>query len=174
MSNLLITALGGWFGLHKFVQKKYKMGFLYLFTMGLFYIGWIVDMIIALIDYLKTMKIEPIDYFTVAGVSYCTEQIEFIMERNFRNADFVYKIRQDYAKLIPEPTNKYDKNAIKIVVDGVKIGYVPAEMTGTIKQMLKKDRYQFLVTIRGGARRYNGKELQAPFSAYINVLEKDS
>lgn len=33
----------GIFGVHKFYQKRIGMGFLYLFTLGLFGIGWIID-----------------------------------------------------------------------------------------------------------------------------------
>ena len=39
----VITVLFGPFGVHKFMERKYKMGFLYLFTFGLCGIGWIVD-----------------------------------------------------------------------------------------------------------------------------------
>lgn len=35
----------GVFGVHKFYEGKVGMGFLYLFTFGLFFIGWIVDLI---------------------------------------------------------------------------------------------------------------------------------
>lgn len=38
-----LTLLGGPFGIHKFATKKYGMGLLYLFTGGLFCIGWIID-----------------------------------------------------------------------------------------------------------------------------------
>lgn len=44
-SNFLLIALLGWFGVHKFVQKKYKVGILYLLTFGLFGIGVIIDLI---------------------------------------------------------------------------------------------------------------------------------
>jgi len=40
-----LTLFGGWFGLHKFAIGKVKMGFIYLFTFGLFGIGWIYDII---------------------------------------------------------------------------------------------------------------------------------
>lgn len=43
--NFVITLLFGWSGLHKFMQRKYGAGFLYLFTFGLFGIGWIVDIL---------------------------------------------------------------------------------------------------------------------------------
>lgn len=35
----------GWLGAHKFKNKKWGMGILYLCTLGLFYIGWIYDTI---------------------------------------------------------------------------------------------------------------------------------
>lgn len=38
----------GYFGIHKFYEEKIGMGILYLFTMGLFGIGWLVDWIVLL------------------------------------------------------------------------------------------------------------------------------
>lgn len=46
--SFLVTLFCGWFGLHKFLQKKVGIGFLYLFTFGLFGIGWIIDIVLAL------------------------------------------------------------------------------------------------------------------------------
>lgn len=43
--DFIITLLLGLFGVHKFIQKDYKMGLIYLLTGGLFGIGWIVDVI---------------------------------------------------------------------------------------------------------------------------------
>lgn len=42
---LLLCIFLGYFGAHKFYEGKAGMGILYLFTMGLFGIGWIVDII---------------------------------------------------------------------------------------------------------------------------------
>ncbi len=52
MANLIITIFGGFFGLHKFVQGKTKLGIIYFFTMGLFGIGWFIDIFIAIVDLL--------------------------------------------------------------------------------------------------------------------------
>lgn len=41
--ELIITILLGWLGIHKFIEKDYAMGLVYLFTFGLFGIGWIFD-----------------------------------------------------------------------------------------------------------------------------------
>lgn len=39
----------GWLGAHKFYEGSIFMGLLYLFTLGLFGIGWIIDLIILLL-----------------------------------------------------------------------------------------------------------------------------
>ncbi len=46
--SLLLCVFFGVFGAHKFYEGRVGMGFLYLFTLGFFGIGWLVD-IIALI-----------------------------------------------------------------------------------------------------------------------------
>lgn len=43
--ELLIVVFGGIFGLHKFIKGEIGKGLLYLFTAGLFFIGWIIDII---------------------------------------------------------------------------------------------------------------------------------
>jgi hypothetical protein len=54
MNKFFICLLGGWFGLHKFIEGKVGLGILYLFTGGLLGVGWIVDTIIYLIKWLGT------------------------------------------------------------------------------------------------------------------------
>ena len=43
--DLLICIFAGYFGAHKFYEGKTGKGILYLFTAGLFLIGWISDII---------------------------------------------------------------------------------------------------------------------------------
>lgn len=56
--ELLCCVFGGYFGLHYFVNGNTKMGFIYLFTLGLFGIGWIID----IIKYLVLFIIEVSKY----------------------------------------------------------------------------------------------------------------
>lgn len=51
--KFIICLLFGYFGIHKFVEKKIGMGFLYLLTVGLFGFGWIYDCIKYLIIAIK-------------------------------------------------------------------------------------------------------------------------
>ena len=43
---LLLCVFLGWMGAHKYYEGKIGMGILYTFTLGLFFVGWIVDIII--------------------------------------------------------------------------------------------------------------------------------
>lgn len=43
LSNIIVVVFFGWFGAHYFIRKNFKMGFIYLFTVGLFAFGWIFD-----------------------------------------------------------------------------------------------------------------------------------
>lgn len=49
MNDFLITLCFGWAGVHRFRQKKYGLGALYLCTLGLFGIGWGIDSVIAFV-----------------------------------------------------------------------------------------------------------------------------
>lgn len=40
---LICCIIGGWFGLHCFIEGKNKKGIIYLFTLGLFGLGWLYD-----------------------------------------------------------------------------------------------------------------------------------
>ena len=55
---LIICILFGYLGVHRFCVGKIKSGILYLFTAGLFGIGWIVDIILILTD--KFIEPEPV------------------------------------------------------------------------------------------------------------------
>ena len=54
--ELLLCWLLGYLGVHKFYRKKKGMGFLYLFTIGLFGIGWIGDSIYLTIRFISSLR----------------------------------------------------------------------------------------------------------------------
>jgi restriction system protein len=46
VTALLLCIFLGWLGAHKFYEGKTGLGVLYLFTCGLFFVGWFIDIII--------------------------------------------------------------------------------------------------------------------------------
>ena len=59
IAYFLITLIGGFFGLHKFLDGNVKMGIIYIFTFGLFGVGWIFDIVSALIIMLEYIIKSP-------------------------------------------------------------------------------------------------------------------
>lgn len=63
MTGLLIAIFLGWAGGYRFYKKQPVLGVIYLFTFGIVWIGWIVDIILALREYLSSRqpKVQSID-----------------------------------------------------------------------------------------------------------------
>jgi hypothetical protein len=91
--------------------------------------------------------------FKVAGISHYKDDIIKNFASEIDDGEFDYKTSS--VELIPEPENKYDPNAIKVLVNGIKIGYVPKELTSFARDII--DSPNFLgaeVTIFG--EKYQG------------------
>ena len=61
-----LTLFLGWLGVHRFYRKQWGIGILYLFTAGIFGIGWIIDLIISikiLYDANKRSKVTQAEIF---------------------------------------------------------------------------------------------------------------
>ncbi|MBN2545327.1 MAG: NINE protein [Spirochaetes bacterium] len=50
---LLLCAVGGYFGLHRFFAGRWITGLIWLFTAGVFFIGWFIDLILIAIGKFK-------------------------------------------------------------------------------------------------------------------------
>lgn len=63
-------------------------------------------------------------------------------------------------KLVPEPKNKYDKNAIKILVDDTHVAYVAADECQHVKAFLKREKEKdhimsyCLIDVRSASARF--------------------
>lgn len=59
LARVLVTLFLGGFGVHKFIDGQIGKGILYLFTGGLFCIGWIVDICKAVANLLNDQSPSP-------------------------------------------------------------------------------------------------------------------
>lgn len=93
----------------------------------------------------------------VAGISYRTEEL---LSLGLENYDYDLSKKQlieagltdervyrtdfypDTCELIPEPENPEDPKAIKVVVDGVHIGYIKQGSCAHIHKLLREDRIE--------------------------------
>ena len=68
---------------------------------------------------------------------------------------FEYTFSPKKAELVPEPDNPKDPNAIKVVVDGVHVGYIKAGSCARVHKMIREDRIEKIeARIFGGASKY--------------------
>lgn len=144
MKGVLIAVFIGWLGGYRFYKGQKGLGVLYLFTLGLAGIGWAFDIVQAV----KASKPKPIE-FEVAGCFAYRDNITSLGTESYNWSKSDAKLMETgksrvyrynfpkVAELVPEPDNAYDRNAIAVYVDGVKVGHVPAELCGTVKKMLK-------------------------------------
>lgn len=83
-NQILITVLGGWFGLHHYLNKNYKKGILYTLTLGIFYIGWIIDIV-------KVVKNQSIPNDTLISATNEFKEGNYSNTNNNENSKTKYK-----------------------------------------------------------------------------------
>ena len=121
----------------------------------------------------------------VAGVNYRQEAIETL---GAKNPDFAktkktlqaegltdeliyeYEFAPQNVELQPEPGNPHDSNAIKVVVDGVHIGYIKAGSCAHVHKLLGADRIQRITCFIGGGK---SKQVSLDEDGENYVLEQD-
>jgi len=102
----------------------------------------------------------------LAGTSFHETEIQDLMEENFdynltatdlidmgMEDERVYKYEETYctAALEPEPDNQYDPNAIRVLAEGVHIGYIKKGSAAHVKKLLEEDRIASMsINISGG------------------------
>ena len=104
--------------------------------------------------------------FTARGLPYCRSGLDKLKisnpeyrasaKKNIEDGLIMEKIYQySYVdrpvKLVPEPRNKADKNAIMVMIAGEKVGYVPAELCAHFHHILRKGDIKYITAhYRGG------------------------
>lgn len=68
-----------------------------------------------------------------------------VMEKIFR-----YTYINKPVKLIPEPKNPHDKNAVAVYVAGEQVGYIPAEDAPHVRQVLSSKKIKYISSFIGG------------------------
>ena len=103
--------------------------------------------------------------FPVAGVSFREDAIIKLARKNsnysLSKSDIIdmgmtdkeifrYRWGTRPAELVPEPDNPHDPNAVKVMVDGVHIGYIKAVSCEHVLQLLADDRIRRVTCEIGG------------------------
>ena len=85
-------------------------------------------------------------------------------------------------ELVPEVDNKYDPNAIKVLIFNNHVGYVPATLAKTIRKYFDNKKYNFVIEgeIKGGPYKewddlndklITNNDLDIGFEIYLSVID---
>lgn len=111
-TDFILCLFLGYIGIHKFYEKKISMGILYLFTGGLFFIGWIYDCI-------------------QLGIGIYKEKNTI---RNMYSQETSYKDREE------EPIIQHTLNSINIETSNNEFdNYSQKEISKRIQKMTKRE-----------------------------------
>ena len=92
---------------------------------------------------------DGVDYnYDVVGESFQRDHLmALVRSHNAFNVGEIYGI----ATLEPEPTNEFDPTAVKVVVEGVQVGYIPKFDSAAVTQMIEKSgKKEMQVPVRIG------------------------
>jgi hypothetical protein len=112
----------------------------------------------------RTLKIEE---YTVAGTYYYENNIMKLATSNkdykcksktiIDNGDagkkiFQYNFINKPVKLVPEPKNKHDKNAVQVIIAGELVGYISREDNIHVKNILSKREVKYISSFISGGK----------------------
>lgn len=180
MKMFICCLLGGWFGLHKFIEHKKGLGILYIFTFGLCGIGWGIDTLIYLIRWLKKRKkavsvstIEQLEdeyiflSFKVAGVTYKNgRKTRQAILRAFKwDDEVIYSI--DFEQY------EYDgRPAFYVKLNDKIVGNIPSDTSETfIEYEQKYKRDKVTAEVYGGNKLDDGSRSNYGCEVYIRYLK---
>lgn len=128
----------------------------------------------------------------IAGVTFEGRQ-DKIKEMGFENEDY-HLSKRDFieffsenekvyemefspvnVELIEEPDNPHDSNAIKVVIDGVHVGYIKQGSCAHIKKLLHSDSIVSIsADVHGGKYKYYYEEYDEEKDKDVYTIERDS
>ena len=116
MNGIIIAIVLGWAGGYRFYKKQYILGILYLFTLGLFGIGWLVDIICAFSDSKKPINNQPYVQSNMQLRTYRVKQSDLLKGFEKLQVSSNYDpIQEGIKKLrVPDPNNTNHPYRIEI------------------------------------------------------------
>ena len=115
--RLLVIVILGYLGIHKFLERNTKLGWVYLFTLGLFGIGWIIDIIVALKDYTSIVDKDNSDFTKSNTETITTPNIyrHIFDYKKLSLNEIVEKDVNEYVVFDTETTGLYPENGCRVI-----------------------------------------------------------
>lgn len=133
----------------------------------------------------RDLKVEE---YSVAGANYCLDNIgklacanpdwkrtaaQIISGGKAMKRIFRYNYINKPVKLVPEPENPHDKNAIMVLIAGEKVGYISRNDNARVNEILKNHDVKYISGFIGGGQykviSENGSIERFENDIYVNV-----
>lgn len=145
--TLILTVFFGWFGYYRLAKNQIGLFILWLLTCGLFGIGWIVDIICALVDYLNAPSVKssaPVPVQKPTSASSITSNLQLYKQytnvelfcQGDMKSDFSSFRKGDKIVLEEDECNIHDSGTILIYTESYDfVGYM---YNNTLREMMHK------------------------------------
>ncbi len=142
--TLILALFFGYFGFHRFYVGKKASGWVWLFTCGLFGIGWFIDIILILTDKFTNEQINNSSSKMKVDYTFMEIEQDFhtkVVGVTFKNSDG--SKRQDIIKKCkvgddiifkPVPTKEYPDAIGVFTTTGKQLGHVNADLALELKE----------------------------------------
>lgn len=94
-------------------------------------------------DNLKKVMHENYDYL------WENREIKRVFEEGDRIYQYTYNLKELNFELVPEPTNEYDSNAIKAMINGYHVGYIKKGSCTHVKNLMRDANFKVFITDMG-------------------------
>jgi TM2 domain-containing membrane protein YozV len=164
MSEFIITLLFGWLGVHKFIQKKYVWGVVYLCTLGLCGVGWCVDTIAAFTKLLKSKQTSKNNInICSGGTAHTPAQKQLVksfdtvivgtfancrLDRTEKRQDLIGYVKPKWELHLQQFEYEGEPAYYVCHPNGLDLGCVPAEIAKTLYQEYRDCEFKVMAVKR--------------------------
>lgn len=105
---------------------------------------------------------------------YCASKRDLIDEDMIDEEIYQLQFHPEKVELVPEPDNEFDPNAVKVIVDGVHVGYIKKGSCAHVKRILSEDRIlNISCNIGGGKFKIITEDYDPEKDKDVYTLERD-
>ncbi len=128
MKGIFLAVFLGWAGGYRFYKKQTVLGIVYLFTIGIFGIGWIADIVIAIRDFMPK-KLAPIvtTCEIKGGFAKCKK------DGNIMRKDVLKDVSVGQQLIIEEDIYEGKPYYLICAPNGMDLGAMPREINAMIR-----------------------------------------